>query len=112
AVMFDMDLYSSTAPALRLFEAVDNCLLPRIFTYFDDIGGGVFDYDACFNEYTGERLAINEFNAAHSDRKISPDFGLLAAQFRESWYSRIFIVHLFKHAKYNDLIADGEVAHS
>jgi hypothetical protein len=112
AVMFDMDLYSSTVPALRLFEADDTCLLPRIFTYFDDIGTSIFDYDACFNEYTGERLAINEFNAAHSDRKISPDFGLLADKFRESWYSKIFIVHLFKHSKYNELIVDKEIDHS
>jgi hypothetical protein len=112
AVMFDMDLYSSTVPALRLFEADDAFLLPRIFTYFDDIGTSIFDYDACLNEYTGERLAINEFNAARSDRKISPDFGLLADKFRENWHSKTFIVHLFKHAKYNELIVDKEIDHS
>ncbi|MDR2097841.1 MAG: hypothetical protein LBP37_04905 [Spirochaetaceae bacterium] len=112
AVMFDMDLYSSTAPALRLFEADYEHLLPRIFTYFDDIGSSIFDYNACFSEYSGERLAINEFNAAHSDRKISPDFGLLAEKFRESWYTRIFIVHIFNHTKYNELIVDKEIDHS
>jgi hypothetical protein len=112
AVMFDMDLYSSTVPALRIFEADDSRLLPRIFTYFDDIGGTVFDYDSCYSEYTGERLAIRKFNERHSNRKISPDFGLLAEKSRESWYSRIFIVHLFDHAKYNDAVFDREIDHS
>jgi hypothetical protein len=112
AVMFDMDLYSSTVPALRLFEADDSRLLPRIFTYFDDIGTSIFDYTACYSEYTGERLAINEFNERHSERKISPHFGLLSEKWRESWYNRIFIVHLFKHRKYNELVVDKAVDHS
>jgi hypothetical protein len=112
AVMFDMDLYSSTVPALRMFEADDSKLLPRIFTYFDDIGSTIFDYYACFSEYTGERLAIREFNEQHDKQKISPDFGLLADKFRESWYSRIFIVHLFNNEKYNEAVFDKEVNHS
>jgi hypothetical protein len=108
AVMFDMDLYSSTVPALRLFDADDSVLLPRIFTYFDDIGGDIFDYKICCSEYTGERLAIREFNEQRDTKKISPHFGLLADKFRESWYSRIFIVHLFKHAKYNYAVFDRQ----
>ncbi|MDR1363811.1 MAG: hypothetical protein LBJ35_07180 [Spirochaetaceae bacterium] len=112
AVMFDMDLYSSTVPALRMFEADDARLLPRIFTYFDDIGTSIFDYDYCLSEYTGERLAIREFNEQHDNKKISPHFGLLADKFKESWYSRILIVHLFNHAKYNEAIFDKEVDYS
>ncbi|MDR0410274.1 MAG: hypothetical protein LBH18_07780 [Spirochaetaceae bacterium] len=112
AVMFDMDFYSSTVPALHMFEADDSRLLPRICTYFDDIGNSAFDYNYCFSDYTGERLAIREFNEKHDKRKISPDFGLLADKFRESWYSGIFYVHLFEHAKYNEGVFDKETDHS
>ncbi|MDR2658769.1 MAG: hypothetical protein LBC27_02105, partial [Spirochaetaceae bacterium] len=112
AAMFDMDLYSSTVPALRMFEADDSKLLPRIATYFDDIGTSAFDYNYCINDYTGERLAIREFNEDHDKRKISPDFGLIADKYRESWYNKIFIVHLFDHAKYNEAIFDKELDYS
>jgi hypothetical protein len=39
AVLHDLDYYSSTAAALRIFNADDTFLLPRVFNYFDDIIG-------------------------------------------------------------------------
>ena len=69
-ISFDLDYYSSTIQAFKLLEAEHELLLPRVYCYFDDIMG--FTY----SEYTGERLAIAEFNASHNERKISLCYGL------------------------------------
>jgi hypothetical protein len=98
-VSFDMDYYSSTMQAFKLLEAQQSLLLPRIYCYFDDILG--FTY----SEFNGERLAISEFNAAHSMRKISPIYGLrhfLPKPHADSWWPEVFyMAHAFDHELYN-----------
>jgi hypothetical protein len=69
AVLWDLDYYSSTIAAMRLFDADDKYLLPRIFNYFDDIVG---DSIELHGDFIGERLAINEFNTLHEQRKFAP----------------------------------------
>lgn len=101
AVMFDMDYYSSTAGAFSLFESSEECYLPRIFTYFDDILG---DSDCLLSDYTGERLAINEFNESHGGMKFSPAYHLITAEKVRKWYHQIYILHLFGHKDYNTFI--------
>jgi hypothetical protein len=96
---FDLDLYTSTLHALQLFEAVDECLLPRIFCYFDDILG--FSY----SDFTGELLAISEFNGAHKMRKISKINGMRyvvpAVARPGAWVEQFYMAHLFDHKLYN-----------
>jgi hypothetical protein len=98
-VSIDLDLYSSTRDAFRLFEAGDSLLLPRVLCYFDDILG--FTY----NDYTGERLAISEFNATHSMRKLSPIYGLryfMPSRLAETPLAEtFFFLHIFNHRLYN-----------
>jgi hypothetical protein len=103
-VSIDLDYYSSTVAALRLFEADYDLLLPRIYTYVDDILGWT-----C-SDYTGERLAISEFNERHSDRKICPIPGLKHfvpdSQREGLWIDSLFLSHLFGHplqARYDGL---------
>jgi len=67
---FDLDYYSSTMEAFRLFDAEHNLLLPRVHCYFDDILG----YSIC--EFNGELLAITDFNAAHPLRKVAAIRGI------------------------------------
>ncbi len=74
AVMQDLDLYTSTKAALAVFDLHERHRMPRIFTYFDDIIG---KETALYNDYTGERLAIGEFNDTHVSKKISPAYCLL-----------------------------------
>jgi hypothetical protein len=105
AVMFDMDLYSSTSAALKMFEADDTKLLPRIFTYFDDIGLSIESSSGCFNDFTGERLAINEFNNSHETKKICPQYALLTDDYVDNWKHLVFVVHSFKHKDYNTFIS-------
>jgi len=104
-ISIDVDLYSSTMNALKLFDA-DTCrLLPRVYCYFDDILGYTF------SEFTGERLAIADFNAAHPTTKVSPIFGLryfLREPDRtEAWPDQMFIVHRFDHHLYGRYTGDS-----
>jgi hypothetical protein len=97
-VSFDLDLYTSTKHAFALFEADREVLLPRVHCYFDDIIGFTF------SEFTGELLAIAEFNACHKMRKISKINGLkyllpprLAQQ---RWPDQFYLAHIFDHELY------------
>jgi hypothetical protein len=99
---FDMDLYSSTRDALKIFEADHSFLLPRVFSYFDDILGHTY------NDFCGERLAISEFNSNHANTKICPIYGLKyfiprAAYAMHGWPEGMHIAHLFDHKRYNSL---------
>jgi hypothetical protein len=97
-VSFDLDYYTSTMHAFKLFDASASRLLPRVHCYFDDILGFTF------SEFTGERLAITEFNAAHMMRKISPIFGLRhfvpSSEVEAIWVQQMFMAHIFDHELY------------
>ncbi len=99
-ISFDLDLYSSTKEAFSLLEANTTYFLPRTFCYFDDI---LDEYaTALFNEYTGEILAIKEFNDDHQTIKITKINGLSAKRyFKSSWPEAMFTLHNFKHNQYN-----------
>jgi hypothetical protein len=94
----DLILYTSTANALRVLDAEETMLLPRVHCDFDDVLG--FTY----GDHNGERLAIHEFNAAHPKRKISPIYGLRhyvpARCFNDMWVEKVWIAHIFDHSMY------------
>jgi hypothetical protein len=98
-VCFDLDLYSSTRDALQLFWAPYERLLPRVICYFDDIMGH------SYSDFTGERLAIQEFNDVESLRKLSPIYNLqlfVPRAFRHGWWwSPLYFAHFFDHPQYN-----------
>ena len=97
-ISFDLDFYSSTKAAFRLLEADYSLLQPRIHCYFDDITGYTY------SEFTGERLAISEFNQSHSMKKISPIYCLkyyVPRLYRESlWPEKFYLAHYFDHPLY------------
>ena len=97
-IAFDLDLYSSTKHAFTLLEADQKLLLPRIYCYFDDILG--FSY----SEFTGELLAIAEFNTDHKLRKISKINGLKyylpPSLAHQSWVDQFYLAHIFDHECY------------
>jgi hypothetical protein len=88
-VAFDLDYYSSTKSALRIFDGA-TCL-PRVWTYFDDL-----DY---ISRETGEWLAIEEFNSEHNGHYIS-EVGLSLPSW-VNWAHRIRVVHRYGHPLYN-----------
>ena len=97
-IAIDLDLYSSTIHALKLLEAPQDLLLPRILCYFDDIMG------LTCGDHNGERLAIADFNASHQMRKISPIYGLkycLPEPYaHQMWIEQFFLAHIFDHTDY------------
>jgi hypothetical protein len=104
-IAFDLDYYSSTSAAFRLFDAGHEYFLPRVACYFDDMAG---DIDWAYNEFSGELLAIAEFNAAHRNMKIAQVRGLRFSPHRipEGWHEQIFVVHLFTHPEYGRPTSD------
>jgi len=104
AVMYDMDLYSSTAAGLRLFDVHQSYRMPRTFCYFDDIFGD----DICLiSDSTGERLAIAEFNNSHSTQTLSPAYHLQASTI-DPWHFKVYIAHDFQHRRYNEFVSRAE----
>ena len=93
-VAIDVDYYSSAVKALRILTAESNRYLPIVPVYLDDIG-----VDGS-NPWTGELLAVNEFNRDNEFRKIAP-FTLLRSRriFKNTqWIDRMFAAHIHDHA--------------
>jgi hypothetical protein len=102
-ISFDLDFYSSTKSAFRIFSCPDEHLLPRIFCYFDDI---VSDGHQIHCEDVGELLAIREFNEnppGNSGIRACPilDSGTV---FTANWEHQLRVYHRFEHRDYNTYI--------
>jgi hypothetical protein len=91
-VMIDVDHYTSTVNALEVFKLPH---LPRVFCYFDDVVGN----EIClYNEYTGELLAIDEFNKKDTMKIVRFRGGDM------SYKENVFIMHDFDHIEYNKYV--------
>ncbi len=93
---FDLDYYTSTKEAFSLLTSSDAAkylFLPIL--YFDDI------VLPNYNNWAGELLAINEFNAEHEYRKIEQYRFLRSRRiFRNArWLDQIFLLHVFDHPR-------------
>ena len=102
AVFHDFDFYSSTKYALNMFSENQDKFLPRVFNYFDDTIGNEIEL---FSDFTGERLAINEFNNENEDVKFSPAYHLICKTIVLKWHYKIWISHFFKNKNYNSFIS-------
>jgi hypothetical protein len=97
-ISFDMDYYSSTMQAFRVFEGESATRLPRIYCYFDEI----FDPEiCCHNEYVGELAAIKDFNSSSADQKVCPLNLLRNTRANPAaWNDQIYVMHDFAHRLY------------
>ena len=93
AIFFDLDYYTSTINAFKIFENSDEKLLPRIICYFDDLQPHV-------NNFNGEMAAINEFNEKFKKMKITKDYGTTLNYYYGPWEEEVFIFHKFDHKDY------------
>jgi hypothetical protein len=97
-IAFDVDYYSSTKSAFRLFQRAVSVCLPRTYCYFDDL---MWPEHACHNEYTGELCAIREFNREQNDKKICPIHMLRHIRVHEApWNEMMYVLHDFGHPLY------------
>jgi hypothetical protein len=92
-ISVDVDYYSSAKQVLQILTGPPESYLPIVATYLDDIGvpGS--------SPWTGELLAVREFNDANDMRKIAP-FTLLRSQriFKNTqWIDRMFAAHIHDH---------------
>jgi hypothetical protein len=97
-ISFDLDYYSSTVSAFRIFGGASSTRLPRVFCYFDDI---LWPERACYNDFTGEYLAIREFNEQHSRQKIAkiPHLHRMR-RYPADWNEQLYVFHDFDHPEY------------
>ena len=101
-VAVDVDYYSSTVDALRVFDLDDKHYLPRVMCYFDDTVG---EDHVLQNKYVGELLAIDEFNEAHDRRKVLPIHGLAAKRdLPAPWNEAMYAMHDFDHQHYDTYV--------
>lgn len=95
-VSVDVDIYSGTISALKLFDGDISKYLPAVSMYFDDV---TFFFA---NNWSGELAAINEFNEAHAERKIDRDRSLPTGRRHDgypSWYNNMYACHFFDHPR-------------
>lgn len=101
-VSFDLDYYSSTMPALTIFDRPADERLPRVYCYLDDIMGDDWELHSRF---TGELLAVRDFNRAHEDQKIDAINGFAWKRLRPAkWNDQMFVCHDFSHPLYSQRI--------
>ena len=99
AVFQDLDFWSSTLDALKLFSGPAETMLPRVFCYCDDVisaeGGGVFCEDV------GQLRAIRDYNQISEMRKLRRIAGLDRKRaVRAVWNTQIYVHHAFDHPEY------------
>jgi hypothetical protein len=102
-IVYDLDYHSSTAQALTMLLAGAEHFLPRVCCYFDDVMG---DEHTLFCEFTGERLAIEEFNALGAPVKLGLPFYLRGLPRPEYWHQQLWIAHFFEHSRYAQFVGD------
>jgi hypothetical protein len=92
-VAVDVDYYSSAKKALAILQGEPQKYLPRVVVHLDDIG------DEFCSPWTGELLAVKEFNRDNEWRKIA-SFQMLRTRriFKNAgWIDHLFIAHIHDH---------------
>ena len=96
-VSFDLDYYSSTMQALRIFESHCSDYLPRVWAYFDDVTG--------LPDQIGEMAAVSDWNDRMEDRFLAHPRGLRdLVPWNPPWADRMMQLHLLDHEKYSSRI--------
>ena len=96
-VSFDLDLYSSTKNALKVFDRESKHLLPIVNLYIDDLASPKH------NSRCGVLLAINEFNSESKFRFIEQHSFLQKQRIfqRARWINHMFQLHVLDHEDRN-----------
>lgn len=92
-VVIDVDYYSSSVEALKIFEGPATTCLPLAIVYLDDIHYHIH------NSWCGELLAVREFNDRNELRKIEkhPLLPYWRVFKRAPWLEHIFFLHVLDH---------------
>ena len=106
AIAFDLDYYSSTIEAFRIFNIPEARRQPRIFCYFDDIFSSDLGH---VGPAVGVPLAINEFNRNNTESVLS-ELNHLEFEYRpvRRWHRQIYSFCDFDHPRADEYIIDGD----
>ena len=85
AIFHDLDYYYSTLNSFKVFDNDEKYYLPRIYNYFDDILRTELEM---YNEFSGELLAIENFNSKNPQKKLTLNRNLITTN-HEKWRSQI-----------------------
>ncbi|MEL6997632.1 MAG: hypothetical protein AAFP68_05170 [Pseudomonadota bacterium] len=103
AAFLDLDFWSSTCNALRIFEAPDTSRLPRVFCYFDDVGSA--EDGGLMNDYVGQLASIRDYNTEHETKKITQIAGMHhLRRIPAGWNEKIYVHHDFAHTRHDEYI--------
>jgi hypothetical protein len=101
-VSIDVDLYSSAKQCLPIFSHPDSTTyLPVTIAYMDDIN----DLLTC-NQFTGEELAIIEFNENNSLRKLQ-EMRVRQNHPPRGWHDHIYGLHVLNHPARTGALGEG-----
>jgi hypothetical protein len=106
AILNDLDLYTSTAKSLSLFDHEPTNFLPRVFLYFDDIIGNEL---SMYGQSNGQLRAISEFNTNHPCIDICLNQNLLP-RYEISYRYQVYYGHLRAHPLYTQYIGGDSQA--
>ena len=102
AVFVDLDYYTSTRDALKIFDSAGSNMLPRVFCYFDDV---ISCENTFFSDHVGELLAIKEYNDAHPMRQFAKIAGFRHSRaIPAQWNDQIYVHHSFDHLDYTTYV--------
>jgi hypothetical protein len=102
AVFFDLDFYSSTRDALKIFDGANAKMLPRVYCYCDDV---ISSDNGLLSDSVGQLLAIREYNESHPNRNLAPIAGFRHTRsVPAQWNDQIYIHHSFDHPDYNTYV--------
>lgn len=110
-VSFDMDYYSSTIDAFRIFRPSnfyehgrEQHFLPRIQCYFDDVTGTTI---SSYNEFVGELAAIATFNRRNRNVKIGKSQVFHTIRRDLEWHHQFYVMHRFRNPHYATYISSA-----
>jgi Flp pilus assembly protein TadD len=106
---FDMDVYSATAGVLaHLGDGSDHDrFLPRCTVYFDDVSGW---QGQDYNRFTGELLAIDEFNRGQEQVKLAEDRTFRTLPVNHAWHHGTYTLHRFTHPEYTTYVSPADAS--
>lgn len=104
-VSIDLDYYSSTKEALKLFLGDAQNYLPETLIYLDDI------HEDSHNSFCGELLEIQDFNAENKMRKIDTyTFFRSKRIFKNApWIDHMRVLHVLDHPLRQNLKSRQEI---
>jgi tetratricopeptide (TPR) repeat protein len=104
---FDMDVYSATSAVLAHLGDTSPAasLLPRTNVYFDDVFGF---QGQDYNRFTGELLAIDEFNDGNASAKLAEDRTFRSLPVNAPWHHGMYMLHRFDHGEYPTYISPAD----